>query len=153
MQIRTFLLLVCSALGAQASPALEIVSFGPAAAQAGDRLQARWESISPERRERIQQYLFGLGLSSTGAVHLVGVYEAPESAALLQFQQLDLFGSRLFWTVLVDAQGMRAKVLHHPQADRLTEGWVPIALVPPTDALKVGAKSSAQGDAQIAGGK
>jgi len=97
-----------------------------------DTRLAAWEAVPRERREAIEAYLFGrLGLSSTGVVQLAGAYRDHAGGALLHFQQADLHGSRLVWSVLVDPDELSARVLYHAQEGHASGRPEPI---PPTPA-------------------
>jgi len=97
------------------------ISFESSVFQSKDALSARWKQIPPDKRKQIATFLLmRLGLSSTGKIQLIGVYRDPEKETsngqertLLHFQQLDLLGGRLFWSVLVDPDASTARVLYH----------------------------------------
>jgi hypothetical protein len=124
----TFLLItgVCSS-AADISHARDLISLERSVFQTDDKIAAEWKAIAEDRRDRIQEYLFRLGLSSTGTIQLIGVYRGDPSRTLLHFQQLDLHGSRLVWSVLVDPEDMSARVIYHTERDQVTEGFKSIA--------------------------
>ena len=84
-------------------------------------LLSQWEQIPVEVRKRIDSTIVGqrLGLSSTGRVQLIGVYaqQLPDDEdnpqRLLHLRQADLFGSRLFWSILVDPDKKTYRILFH----------------------------------------
>lgn len=108
--------------------AAELISFEPSVFQSEDKLAASWKAIDQDRSDIIHRYLFALGVSSTGVIQLIGAYGTDGSGALLQFQQIDLYGTRLVWSVLVDPDAMSARVIYHTQHDRISEGFVPISV-------------------------
>jgi hypothetical protein len=110
-----------------------LISFELPPAQSKKDLADRWEKISAEKRKQIESYLMmGLGLSSTGAIYLTGVYDQGTGAKddnknmLFQFQHLDLEGSRLFWTALVNPEASTVRVLFHLNEKHVTSQFVPI---------------------------
>jgi hypothetical protein len=117
-------LTICSQ-AEQTAHARELLSFGPSAFQSKDKLASSWQAIADNQRDQIQRYLFRLGLSSTGVVQLIGVYRDDASGALLHFQQLDLFGTRLVWSVLVNPDDMTARVIYHTQHDQISDSFAP----------------------------
>lgn len=126
-------LLLAFAISLQAertSHARELVSFEPSVFQSKKKIASAWNAIAEDRRDTIQAYLFSLGLSSTGVIQLIGVYHDNASGALFHFQQLDLHGTRLFWSVLVDPTEMSARVIYHPQSERISEGFAAIPAAP-----------------------
>jgi hypothetical protein len=98
--------LVCSFV-VQGSQAREVFSFEPSVFQSKDKLASSWKAIAEKRRDVIQEYLFSLGVSSTGAIHLIGIYRTDAPGELLHFQQLDLQGESTF---LVSAGRRRGHV-------------------------------------------
>ena len=111
----------------QASHPGEVLSFEPSVFQSENKLTASWKALGTDQRDMIQGYLFSLGVSSTGVIQLIGVYGDDGSGALLHFQQLDLYGSRLFWSVLVDPDDMSARVIYHTHLDRISDRFAPIS--------------------------
>jgi hypothetical protein len=111
----------------QASHPRELLSFEPSAFQSANKLTASWKALGTDQRDMIQRYLFSLGVSSTGVIQLIGVYGDDASGALLHFQQLDLYGNRLFWSVLVDPDDISARVIYHTHLDRISDKFIPIA--------------------------
>ncbi|HET6395803.1 MAG TPA: hypothetical protein VFF91_03070 [Pseudoxanthomonas sp.] len=131
-RIALLLFLSLCPLAAPGADAPGLLAFGPEAFQSRDTRLAAWEAVPRERREAIEAYLFGrLGLSSTGVVQLAGAYHDHAGGALLHFQQADLHGSRLVWSVLVDPDELSARVLYHAQEGPASGGPEPI---PPTPA-------------------
>lgn len=101
--------------GPEASSSL--VSFDSPDLQTREFLSSQWRDLPVEKKREVQNFLLlHLGLSSTGKVRLVGVYRNPRKEGkeekLFHFQQLDLMGSRLFWSVLVDPDASTALVLY-----------------------------------------
>ena len=92
-------------------------------------LRKKWEELPAQLRERIDSLCtIDLGLSSTGRIRLIGVYtqslpgvEKPQR--LFHLQQNDLFGSRLFWSILVDVEAERYRVLFHINQDLDELSW------------------------------
>jgi hypothetical protein len=111
----------------QASHATELLSFEPSVFQSENKLTSSWRAMAEDQRDMIQGYLFSLGVSSTGVIQLIGVYGDDASGALLHFQQLDLYGSRLFWSVLVDPDDMSARVIYHTHLDRISDRFAPFS--------------------------
>ena len=74
-----------------------------------------WNSLSVEQHEQIKHFLvIECGLSSTGRIELFRVFNQFEYSGfaatgdpVLQFDQLDLFGERLFWSYLVNVKNGR----------------------------------------------
>jgi hypothetical protein len=54
-----------------------------------------------------------LGLSSTGTVQLIGIYSQAKPKRLFHLRQIDQFGARLFWTILVNAEDETYRILFH----------------------------------------
>jgi hypothetical protein len=87
------------------------------------RLLKQWQELPAEIRRRIESEIFvgnRLGLSSTGTVQLIGVYHQPEVKGdeakpkrLFQLRQTDLFGERLFWSILVNPEEGTYRILFH----------------------------------------
>lgn len=119
-------LIACSR-AAQTAYAHELISFEPNVLQTKDKVASSWQAIAGNQRDLIQEYLMRLGVSSTGIVQLVGVYRDDASGELLHFQQLDLLGSRLFWSVLVNPDDMTARVIYHTQPDRVSDSFAPLS--------------------------
>jgi hypothetical protein len=92
-----------------------LIGIGSPVLQGKDRLAEAWNHLSPEKRTDIQSYLLSLGLSSTGRIHLIGSFRQAnpngKDRNILQFQQTDLEGTRLFWSVLVDPDSLEAQVI------------------------------------------
>jgi hypothetical protein len=124
--ITLFLIAAACSSTDYASQAHALVSIGPGVFQSTENIAASWMTIADNRRDAIQQYLLSLGLSSTGRIQLIGVYRAEASGSLLHFQQFDLHGSRLFWSVLVDPESMSGKIVYHTQHDRISDRFMPI---------------------------
>ena len=119
-------LCLAAATSLPAAHARELFSFEPTA-QSRDQAVRSWNAIAEDRRATIQQYLFSLGVSSTGVIQLIGVYRKDESGTLLHFQQVDLNGSRLFWSVLIDPEAMSGRVIYHVQQARVSGSFGPIS--------------------------
>jgi hypothetical protein len=104
--------LSCRVAGATDTP---LIVIGAPVLQGKDRLAEAWNHVSPEKRTDIQSYLLSLGLSSTGRIHLIGSFRQAtpnrKDRNILQFQQTDLEGTRLFWSVLVDPDSLEARVI------------------------------------------
>lgn len=111
----------------QASFARELLSFEPNVFQSTGKLASSWNVIAESQREMIQGYLVGLGVSSTGVIQLIAVYGDDASGAVLHFQQIDLQGTRLFWSVLVDSDDMSARVIYHTHRERISDSFAPIS--------------------------
>lgn len=108
----------------QTSRAEQMLSFEAHASQSKARLEASWKALDDEQRTAIQDYLLRLGLSSTGAIQLVGVYQDDALGTIMHFQQLDLLGHRLFWSVLIDPSPLSARVLYHVDEERISREFV-----------------------------
>ena len=111
----------------------ELISFQPPPGQSVKDLTNRWDKIPAEKKKQIESYLLtGLGLSDTGTIYLTGVYDQRTGAKdgsrkiLFHFQHLDLGGSRLFWSALVDPEASTVRVLFHLDEKRITSQFVPI---------------------------
>lgn len=103
------------------------VKFDVHPRQSHEELHAHWEKLSPQTRRGIEDFLFTHGLSSTGRVQLIGVYfrvpkdeQTDNKSTIFHFQQLDLLGSRLFWSILIEPAAKSAQVLYHVQDDFVT---------------------------------
>lgn len=131
--INLFLVAAACFSAGRASRAQEPVSIEPEVLQSKERIAVPWNSIDEDRRDAIHRYLLGLGLSSTGRIQLIDVYRVDASRSLFHFQQLDLHGSRLFWSVLVDAESMSGKLVYHIQHDRISDRFMPIPGEPGSD--------------------
>src|SRR5262245_59396513 len=89
----------------------------------GDQLLKEWQSLPSRIRKKIESEIVvgnRLVLSSTGIVQLIGIYHQPEVAGgngktkrLFHLRQTDLFGERLFWSVLVNAEDETYRILFH----------------------------------------
>src|SRR4051794_40913023 len=101
----TVLALVLSVAVAAADPDSggSLLGFGLDPHQSDASLQERWMKVPAEVREKVSQFLFvHMGLSSTGAIRLIGIYAGRgKDQQMFHFQELDLFGTRLFWSVLI----------------------------------------------------
>ena len=106
----------------------KVISFDSPSSQSKEALSSSWNEIPSDKRRKIENYLMtSLGLSSTGKIHLIGVYRHPRKEYeskkrenILHFQQLDLMGTRLFWSVLIDSEASTAWVLYHPDKKPVT---------------------------------
>lgn len=98
-----------------------MITFEPGHFQSREVLLEHWKRFPIEKRKEIVQFLFmRLGLSSTGGIRLIGVYQnryvedkRAQDKRILHFQQLDLFEGRLFWSVLVYPEESTARLLYH----------------------------------------
>ena len=80
-----------------------------------------WEKLPENDKNQINRFLvLTLGLSSTGTIELIGVYNTISSSGfseqndlVLHFVQKDLFGDRLFWSCLLNMSNAKAKVIYH----------------------------------------
>ena len=89
----------------------------------GDQLLKEWQLLPSRIRKKIESEIVvgkRLGLSSTGIVQLIGIYNQPEGEGdkektkrLFHLRQTDLFGERLFWSVLVNAEDETYRILFH----------------------------------------
>lgn len=84
-----------------------------------------WPGKSLDAKKRIRQYLYSLGISSTGHVQLIGTYRLTEDSKfgeegdlVFHFLQRDLFGARLFWSCLVNVDSELTSVLYDVQQDK-----------------------------------
>jgi hypothetical protein len=84
-----------------------------------------WEKIDSDTKQKIELYIvIELGLSSTGKIELIGNYRLTEDdefgkleQQVLHFIQRDLFGSRLFWSCLINVDNYNTKLLYHVNID------------------------------------
>jgi hypothetical protein len=96
-----------------------LITFAPGRGQTEAELRAAWIKIPKDTRKQIESHLVaGLGLSSTGSINLLGIFNIAgtgdsKNSRVLQFQQVDLFGSRLFWTALIDPDVLTSRVIYH----------------------------------------
>jgi hypothetical protein len=89
--------------------------------QGSDHLLKQWQELPSGIRKKIESEIVGdrLGLSSTGTVQLIGVYNQPQGKdeakpkRLFHLRQTDLFGERLFWSILVNAEEETYRILFH----------------------------------------
>jgi len=130
--IAAVFVLTVSCSRAAADDDRSFVSFEPSPSQTSAAQRTQWEKLSPEIRKDIEHFLLlRMGLSSTGTIQLIGVYGAEigqpsdKPPAMYHFRQLDLLGSRLFWSVLVDPAKKQAHVLFHVNERYLTDKPVP----------------------------
>jgi hypothetical protein len=89
----------------------------------GEQLLKEWQLLPSRIRKKIESEIVvgnRLGLSSTGIVQLIGIYNQPEGEGdkaktkrLFHLRQTDLFGERLFWSVLVNAEDETYRILFH----------------------------------------
>jgi hypothetical protein len=134
MNRRKIIPLLIAALGfAQtiAAPQQEgLITFSPGRGQTEAELRAAWAKIPEDTRKQIESHLVsGLGLSSTGTINLLGSFNnAPtgntKNFRVFQFQQVDLFGSRLFWTALIDPDALTSRVIYHVDESKIQTKWV-----------------------------
>ena len=121
------------AFGTNISGASEtrLIEIGTPPLQSEDRLTAEWNKVSPDRRSEIQSYLLSLGLSSTGRIQLIGSFHqtipSNDDRSILQFQQIDLQGTRLFWSVLVDPDALEARVIFSLSDKQQSSDFRPIS--------------------------
>ena len=131
MRVLVLAVLLLSIDAALAAEGAHLISLEQNPSQSAQSRAKAWVDIPKEKRERIQDYLrVKLGLSSTGHVQLTGVYRVDsrgESKRLVHIQQLDLMGARLYWSVLVDPDGMSARVLYHVDESYISTSFVPIS--------------------------
>ena len=84
-----------------------------------------WQKIDNDTKQKIEHYLMmELGLSSTGKIELIGNYSLTEDddfgkqgQQVLHFIQRDLFGSRLFWSCLINVDNYNTRLLYHVNID------------------------------------
>jgi hypothetical protein len=91
--------------------------------QDSDQLFKQWQELPSEIRKRIESEIVvggRLGLSSTGAVQLIGIYnqrdgrgDETKSKRLIHLRQTDLFGQRLFWSILINVDDETYRILFH----------------------------------------
>jgi hypothetical protein len=109
---------------------LSFITFNEPLLQSRERRSEAWGKIAPDRKKQIEQYLLSLGLSSTGSIYFAGVFRhyprKDHEITLFQFQQFDLQGTRLFWSVLVDPDAMSAQVIYHVSGDKVTAQLSPM---------------------------
>lgn len=103
--------------------------------QDGDQLLKQWQQLPARIRKKIASEIVAgkrLGLSSTGTVQLIGVYNHLEGKGdkakpkrLFHLRQTDLFGSRLFWSILVNAEDQTYRILFHiNEVDDKDASWL-----------------------------
>ena len=89
-----------------------------------------WMKRPIELRKKVEHFLLmDMGLSSTGGINLIGVYYHNGPAANQQtfhFQQVDLGGERLFWSVLISPDTMQARILYNVSETKTKAEWVKI---------------------------
>ena len=80
---------------------------------------ADWPGETLDAKKRIQQYLYSLGISSTGHVLHIGTYRLTEASdfgkqgdQVFHFLQKDLFGARLSWSCLVNVDNELTTILY-----------------------------------------
>jgi hypothetical protein len=91
--------------------------------QDGDQLLKQWQKLPARIRKKIESEIVvgkRLGLSSTGTVQLIGVYNQSEGKGdtakpkrLFHLRQTDLFGARLVWSILVNAEDETYRIVFH----------------------------------------
>jgi hypothetical protein len=89
--------------------------------QDADQLLKQWQELPAGTRKKIESEIAvgkRLGLSSTGTVQLIGVYHHPvgngdkaKPTRWFHLRQTDLFGGRLFWSILVNPEDETYRVL------------------------------------------
>lgn len=94
-----------------------------------DQLLKQWEELPIEIRKRIDSQCLQLGLSSTGSVELIAIYVqnipgTSKPQRLFHLRQTDLFGSRLLWSILIDADDEKYKVLFDIHQDGDDSSWL-----------------------------
>lgn len=127
-RITSALILAVCLSNADAAEPDSLISFESSFLQSPDKLSAQWNKLSPEQRKDVVHFLVGpLGLSDTGGIQLIGIYRDTTKEELNQnqgsifhFRQLDLLGSRLFWSVLVDPEDRSAQVFYHVDSKLVT---------------------------------
>lgn len=102
------------------------ISFEPGPWQSKAALTSAWQALPDAKRKAIERHLGRMGLSSTGTIQLLGVYRDEGTGPVLHFQQVDLFGSRLLWIVLVDTTRLSARTIYHVHPEQASAGWSPI---------------------------
>jgi len=76
-------------------------------------IQNQWASLPDDMRDLIESRCLKLGLSSTGRIELVDVYQQIENnktRRYFHFVQKEV-GARLFWSILIDPDAERYRVL------------------------------------------
>jgi hypothetical protein len=95
-------------------------------------LQQQWDELPEGLRKRIESEIVvgRLGLSSTGRVELIGVYtqgrgrdDDKKPQRHFHLLQQDLFGSRLFWSTLINPDDATYKVLYHVNEPGEASSW------------------------------
>ncbi|MHB0961385.1 MAG: hypothetical protein ACYC0X_34430 [Pirellulaceae bacterium] len=103
--------------------------------QDSDQLLKQWQELPSGIRKKIESEIVAgdrLGLSSTGKVQLIGIYNQPlgkgnkaKPKRLFHLRQMDLFGRRLFWTILVNAEDETYRILFHiNEPDEKDASWL-----------------------------
>ena len=97
-----------------------LVTVGDPRGQDGETLLKKWQQLSDSQRKKIESEIVvgkRLGLSSTGTVQLIGVYDQPQDndrktkpTRLFHLRQTDL-GGRLFWSILVNPEDEAFRIL------------------------------------------
>lgn len=94
-------------------------------------LAKQWQALPSSIRKKVESEIVvgRLGLSSTGRVQLIGVYDQQgfktKSMRLFHLRQIDLFGSRLFWSILVNPEEETYRVLFHASpSHENNESWL-----------------------------
>ncbi|HEY6154719.1 MAG TPA: hypothetical protein VIW07_13345 [Candidatus Udaeobacter sp.] len=119
--------LAFTVIAAESDNADSLISFGTSSQQSEASLRDSWMKTPVEVRRKLSHFLLDMGLSSTGAIRLIGVYIGPrKNQQMFHFQQLDLFGSRLFWSILVSPDTMQARVLYHVDEKKIKGDWIAI---------------------------
>ena len=103
-----------------------MVSLDQPLIQSTERIASEWKQIDESQQKQIQNYLLGLGLSSTGTIHLIGIFDV-DNRKVMQFQQFDLHGTRLVWSVLVDPATMSSRIIFDTRETRISDRFTPIA--------------------------
>jgi hypothetical protein len=117
---------VCCWDSQSTAKAASLISLEPPLFQSRSEIESSWNAIPETKKEAIQTYLLSIGLSSTGRIQLIGTFRYKSKSVLLQFQQADLEGTRLFWSVLIDTDSMAARVIYHTNQDMISEAFTPI---------------------------
>ncbi len=101
--------------------------------QESKQLLKYWNQLPPQTRKTIETTIVtdeGLGLSAVGVVQLVGVYNYPDSGKdepkrLFHLRQTDQVGSSLMWSILVNAEQGRYRILFHSdELRRRRSSWL-----------------------------
>lgn len=122
----------CACANTRESGETPFISAGVQEVQSRAVLDAHWQKLDAKTRREIETFLvMRLGLSSTGSIRLIGVYRQIDGKdagdkTLFHFQQLDLMGTRLFWSALVDPDAATALVLYHVDAGLMPREPVPL---------------------------